>query len=343
MPVPSATRRTLAAALLLMPLLVSVVLPGLGHAAPPDPKTSGQALPPVCGTWALQQSVSLAQLRSTSSAISAALTSPGVRGFSSRAPWNAVDTDLSLFDEAHRQAKAARAALSIRFMAGRWTPPRVFSAGAYFYVNSAGERIPKPFNDAGVAGNPVFEAAYDKAVARMAAWSRAHGVRLLHLPWYGHKWAEIDNGEEIQQARGYSLGAWLAGHKRLIDIGLKYAGADLSIEFAMSGHWGGDARGIREFGEHIVERHRPWSPRVFLQGNGLGIFNGSPTAQPIFRGMQMYGFGDYDWPQIYKELREVGATYVEIYTNSFTASNRAALVRQIGLYNAEFDGSCRWR
>jgi hypothetical protein len=340
---PFALRRGFLTTLLLLMLLISVLPGGRSHAAPADPKDSGQALPPVCGTWLLQQSISLAQLRSTAGPVSAALDTPGVRGFSSRAPWNAVDEDLSLFDEAYRLAKQANRALSIRFMAGRWTPARVFRAGAYYYVNSAGEKVPKPFSDAGVAGNPVFEAAYDRAVARMAAWSRSHGVRLLHLPWYGQKWAEIDNGEEIQQSRGYSFAAWLAGHKRLIDIGLKHAGSDLSIEFAMSGHWGDDARGIRKFAEHIVARHRPWSPRVFLQGNGLGVFNGSPTAREIFRGMQMYGVGDYHWAEIYQALRAVGATYVEIYTSSFSGSNRAALVRQIASYNAQFDGSCRWR
>jgi hypothetical protein len=323
--------------------LVLLAWPGRGHAAPPDPKTSGQALPPVCGTWVLQQSMSAAQLRSTREAVSTALATPQVRGFSSRAPWNAIDTDLALFEEAYRLAQAAGKQLSIRFMAGRWTPARVFDAGAYFYVNTAGERVPKPFSDTGVAGNPVFEREFEKAVARLAAWARERDVRLLHLPWYGQKWAEIDNGDEIRAARGYSLESWIAGHERLIDIARRYAGPDLSMEFAMSGHWGSDVGRQRDFFAHVLGKHREWSPYFFLQGNGLGVFNGSPTSREIFRGMQMYGLGDYDWGAVYGALRTAGATYVEVYTPSFTLANRTALAREIAAYYAEFDGSCRWR
>jgi hypothetical protein len=328
--------------LLLIALLASLVAPSAAHAAVADPKASPQALPAVCGTWALQQSLSTAQLRSQASLIAAALATPGVRGLSIRAPWSAVDTDLALLDEAYRQASAAGKPLSIRFMAGRWTPARVFSAGAHSYVNASGERIPKPFSNAGVAGNPVFEREYDRAVAGLAAWSRAHDVALLHLPWYGQKWAEIDNGEEIQAAPGYSFEAWLAGHKRLIDIGLAHAGADLSTEFAMSGHWGPNASAQRDLADHVVARTRAWTPLLFVQGNGLGVTQGSPTTREVFRGMQMYGTGDYDWAGIYQRLDDLGATYVEVYTNSFTSANRAALAAQIRPYNAKFDASCRW-
>jgi hypothetical protein len=340
---PAAPRRLpLLAPLLTLLALLGILAPTTAHAAVADPKTSPQALPPVCGTWALQQSLSTAQLRSQAGLISAALRTPGVRGLSIRAPWSAVDTDLSLLEEAYRQASAAGKPLSIRFMAGRWTPARVFTAGAYHYVNPAGERIPKPFSNTGTPGNPVFEAEYDRAVARLAAWSRAHGVRLLHLPWYGQKWAEIDNGPEIQAAPGYSFPAWLAGHKRLVDIGLAHAGADLSIEFAMSGHWGPNASAQRDLADHVIARTRQWTPLVFVQGNGLGVTTGSPTTREVFRGMQMYGIGDYDWAAIYQRLGAVGATYVEVYTNSFTSANSAALAAQIPVYNATFDASCRW-
>jgi hypothetical protein len=342
MPAPRALPLLAAPLLLLLSMLGSIVAPPAAHAAVADPKTSPQALPPVCGTWALQQALSTTQLRSQATLISAALTTPGVRGLSIRVPWSAVDTDLSLLDEAHRQASAAGKPLSVRFMAGRWTPARVFTAGAYYYVNSAGERIPKPFSDTGVAGNPVFEAEYDRAVARLAAWSRTHGVGLLHLPWYGHKWAEIDNGPEVRASRGYSVASWLAGHQRLVDIGLAHTGSDLSIEFAMSGHWGPTPSAQRDLANHVLVRTQQWTPLVFVQGNGLGVTLGSPTTREIFRGMQMYGIGDYDWAAIYQRLDAIGATYVEVYTNSFASANRAALAAQIPAYNARFDASCRW-
>jgi hypothetical protein len=342
MPVHS---RRIRAGLMGSPLLIALLallVPALAHAAPPDPKTSPQALPPVCGTWALQQSLSTTQLQQGATLISASLRTPGVRGLSSRAPWNVVDTDLSLFEEAYRQATALRKSLSIRFMAGRHTPARVFAAGAYSYVDSAGARVPKPFSNTGVAGNPVFEAEYDKTVARLAAWSRSHGVRELHLPWYGHLWAEIDNGDEIRATPGYSFAAWLQGHQRLIDIGLRHAGPDLSIEFAMSGHWGPNAIAQRDLAAYMIARTRPWTPLIFVQGNGLGVTLGSPTTLELFRGMQMYGIGDYDWAAIYQRLREVGATYVEVYANSFTSARSAQLAAQIAPYSAEFDAACRW-
>jgi hypothetical protein len=324
-------------------LSASVVMaaPSSAGTPGPDPSVSTTVLPPVCGTWALAPVNSARHLQHSAPTISTALRTPYVRGLSVRAPWHAVDADLSLFDAAYRQSRAAGKPISVRFMAGRHTPARVFAAGAHYYVDSAGDRVPVPFSRTGAPGNPVFEAAYDRAVARMAAWSRAHGARVLHLPWYGHKWAEIDNGREVTRARGYSYPAWLAGHKRLVDIGLRYAGTDLSIEFAMSGHWGSEPGGQRELADYVLSKTQPWTPKVFVQGNGLGRFTGSPTTKELFRGMQMYDPGDYDWANIYRRLDGIGATYVEVYTDSFTGGRRATLATQVRNYAAKFDRFCR--
>ena len=175
-----------------------------------------------CGTWVLQQVSTATELSRQAAAIDSALALPGVTGFSMRVPWNALDKDPTLLDKGLALAEARGKEFAIRFMAGRSTPERVFTAGAHYFTSSKGEKIPAPFAATGTAGNPAFEKEFEKTVAGLADWSRDHGVSVLHVPWYGFQWAEIYNGAEIESATGYSWSSWLEGHRRLAAIALSY-------------------------------------------------------------------------------------------------------------------------
>jgi hypothetical protein len=303
--------------------------------------TSG--MPPVCGTWVLQQASSVAELKRLRPNLMNALRTPGVRGLSVRVPWASIDRDFSVLEKAKRIARAAGKPLSVRFMAGRSTPARVFQEGAHYYVNSRGEKIPQPFSNTGRAGNPVFEREYEQLVARLASWSRHHNVSLLHLSWYSHMWAEIDNGPQLQNARGYSLDAWKSGHLRLLDIGLSYARDGLSVEFPMSGHWGNGASAAGDFLDRIVASKGRWSPRVFVQGNGLGRYESSPAwSRPIHHGLQMYDGGAYDWSSVFAYAKSVRTTYLEVYSSSFQGSRAESLATEAKEFRARFNASCRY-
>lgn len=285
----------------------------------------------LCGTWVLQQIDSAAQLTNQRPSMRAALDRHAVRGLSLRYPWKAIDGSTVLVESGRQVASLNGHAYAVRFMAGRHTPARVFDTGAYYYRSASGERIPKPFSDSGVAGNPVFERAWEAQVKLLAAYSRQHGMRVLHVPWYGKLWAEIDNGDEVRAARGYSFEAWLEGHRRLINIANRYAGPDLAIEFAMSGHWGPNTGAGGQLQDRMVELAGQWSPRWLVQGNGLGRYNGNPASRPIHRAMQMYDGNDYDWTAMYDHLASIDATYLEIYTPSFADGlpHAAALDREV--------------
>ncbi len=105
----------------------------------------------IAGTWVLQQTDSLEGLEiELSRSLSAALKTPHIRGFCLRVPWRAADRDLSLFEAGYRIARDHGVDYSIRFMAGRHTPQRLFDQGCRFYVVDWG------------APTPQIEAAFDR-------------------------------------------------------------------------------------------------------------------------------------------------------------------------------------
>jgi hypothetical protein len=304
----------------------------LGTTAPATAGTAqAAAARPVdaaCGTWVLEQVASAKQLEREAGGIKAALAVPGVTGFSLRISWQLLEDDPSILDRGLALARARGKAFSIRFMAGRFTPARVYAAGAYSYVTRDGVRMPQPFSPTGQAGNPVFEREFKATVTKLAAWSRAHGVKVLHLPWYGFLWAEIYNDEEVERQRGYSWNAWLEGHKRLAQIGLNVAGKDLAVEFALSGHWGSRRSGANDVASMLIDIAGENSPKLIVQGNGMGRFNSSATNRPIAHAKQMYDGFDHDWASLYKILAEKNEQYLEVYTSSFSQPNRAQLAAQ---------------
>ncbi len=294
----------------------------------PSPAQAAPTQVRVCGTWVLQQVSSARELSRAKPAIRAALKVSGVRGLSLRVPWSSVDKDFALLNSAARIAKAQDKQITVRVMAGASTPARVFAAGAFHYPNAAGKPVPTPFSPSGKAGNPVFESEYESLVKRLAKWSAGHGARVMHLPWYGYQWAEIYNGPDVQQARGYSYEAWLAGHKRLLTIAERHTSPKVGAEFALSGHWGDARLGSTDISKAVVRRWGHWSTEVFVQGNGLGVHNNKPTAQDIFTGRQMYAPTTYDWASTYDIVRSQGSVYVEIYAASFKAAGANQLAAQ---------------
>ena len=298
---------------------------------PPAPPASNAAAPasPISGTWVLQQALSSSDVDTSN--VETALSTPGIRGYSLRVAWNAIDGNNQILDQGLAVAKAHNLAFSVRFMAGQWTPSEVINAGPNYQWN--GMSIPTPFNADG-SPNTAFEQAYAAKVSSLAAWCRANGVHLLHLPWYGQAWAELNNGIEVRSAPGYTYSAWLNAHERLVNIALQNAGPDLTVEFPLSGY-GPLNQADADLAQYIASQ--PNHANIVVQANGLGpqswgigdwgttdattesVKDNAVWSEPIGRGEQMIQPGDYDWNPIFGDLQGNQAQYVEIYAGSFGA------------------------
>lgn len=314
-------------------------------ASPPADADDASSLS--CGTWVLQQVSSVAELNSYEIRIGAALDLPGVVGLSLRFPWRAVDQDFSMLDRGRQIASEHGKAFSVRFMAGRWTPQRVFDAGSPYYVLDSGEKVPTPFNADG-SPNTVFEGAFDEFVGRLADWSRSNDVHLLHLAWYGQEWAELNNGAEVRAAPGYSTDAWLGAHLRLVDIGARHAGPGLAVELPLSGYGPLNGDGVQgDIADRIVSANTA-TTTFFAQANGWSENGewGAPSQaieenhdlvwpKPFPRGLQMIQPQDYDWSAVYNKLYEVGATYGEVYLPSFSMPRAGQLATEIAAFSAD--------
>lgn len=295
---------------------------------------SGDLVSANCGTWVLYQVSSETDLDRLRPKIEAALALPGVTGFSVRFPWSAADitgsaTSAPILEKAKQIAQGQGKALSIRFMAGSMTPARVFDSGASYYLSSTGAKVPLPWDNA-TGSNAVFVQAYQQYVAKLAAWSRANGVNLLHLSWYGQDWAELNHGAELRAAPGYSQDAWLSGHKRLIDVAVAQASSTLSVELPLSGYGPLSGGQSEDLAEYIVSKLGNNNPQFFIQANGWDETQewGSPSTEvetqfdriwklPVLRGLQMIQPDGYDWTRVYDRLEASDATYAEVYLPSF--------------------------
>jgi len=237
---------------------------------------------------------------------------------------------------------------SVRFMAGRHTPERVFDKGARFYLlpprrragSGGAEKVPAPFLWSG-SPNAVFETEYGQFVRRLVSWCRENDVHLVHLAWYGQHWAELNHGKEIRSLEGYSFDNWLRAHLRLLDIGLTYAGDDLAVELPFSGY-GPLTEAASRFADHVVTKVGPHNPRFFCQANGWGPNGdwGAPTVEteaafdkvwrrPICRGQQAIQPSDFPWSKLYEKLYQNESTYCEVYAPSFLGKRREELAHEI--------------
>ncbi len=179
--------------------------------------------------YQVQSTTELTRLRPQ---IEDALALPGVVGFSVRFPWDAADisgsaTSNSILDTAKDIADSQNKDLSIRFMAGAHTPKRIFDAGAAYYQNGSGQKVPLPWDNS-TGDHQVFLDAYDTYLTKLVNWSKANDVKLLHLSWYGQDWAELNHGKEVRDAEGYTQDKWMAGHKELIQVGAQHMSNDLA-------------------------------------------------------------------------------------------------------------------
>jgi len=99
----------------------------------------------IAGTWVLQQAASPGELqRELRWSLASALETPHIRGFCLRFPWKAADEDFSLIEAGLKIARDHGVAYSIRFMAGRHTPERVFAKGCRFYLGGRGGNKKNP-------------------------------------------------------------------------------------------------------------------------------------------------------------------------------------------------------
>ena len=304
----------------------------------------------VSGTWALQQASGIRELQALMpKVIEPALQTPHLRGFCLRFPWKAADEDFSLLDQGLKIARQYHLDFSVRFMAGRHSPSRIFENGSPFYTKTTFrgdlEKVPSPFFPDG-SPNLVFEKEYAEYVGRLAQWCRANGVHLLHLAWYGQDWAELNHGKEVRALPGYTEANWQRSHMRLIDIGLRYAGEGLAVELPFSGY-GPCAASANIFADYVVQKIGPSHPLFFCQANGWGPKGdwGAPTKEvedafdavwkkKICRGEQMIQPKDYDWPQVFQKLYENKATYCEVYAPSFSAEHKKELATEIEKFAA---------
>jgi hypothetical protein len=271
----------------------------------------------ICGTWSMLQVSKLSALTFYRPQIDASLKIPGVKGFSLRAPWSAIATNLSIFDTGVAIAAADHSALALRFISGVDTPSQ-------FLGNSTtigSQRIPLPWGPGTTTTkfvpNTVFENAYKAVVLQLAAYARLHGIHLLHLPWYSGTTAEVYNGPEVQRAPGYSITNFLTGYERLIAIGMSVTSSSLSIEFPLGGVGTGNVAQPLE--AYIVAHYGSMNPAIMVQFNDLtsAVPGAQHPATGVNMSRQMQGQGDFNWTNVYLDLKTQHSQAVEIYMQSF--------------------------
>lgn len=327
-------------AIVLVIALTGVALSGYGFAE--DSKES-PLVRNIAGTWALCQAATRDELFRQDLQIEQALATPNLRGFCLRVPWKAIDNDFALLELGLGYARKHNKAFSVRFMAGRHTPNRVFKDGSPCYTHPSGDLVPLPFFPDG-RPNTIFERHYEQIIAKLADWCRRNQVPLLHAAWYGCEWAELDHGQAVRRAKGYSYSAWLEAHRRLLDIAINHSGDDLAVEFPFSGH-GPLTEAAVALADHVVKRLGPNNPRFFCQANGWSPQGdwGAPSkeieiafdrvwARPLYHGQQAIQPNSYDWSKMYKILRENRSTYCEVYVRSFTLPGKEDLAREISRF-----------
>lgn len=316
------------------------------------------------GIHVLQQVSGLSQLNTLEPQIRAALRRPGVTSLCVRIPWRASDR-YAVYDRALAIARSEGKAFYPRWMAGRHTPSTVIQAGPHYTwqgTDAFGRpqgpyEIPLPCNPDG-SPNLQFEAAFRAECEQLAAWAVANQVTMIHYPWYGRLWAELDVGIDVTTKPGNTMANVITAHKRLYDIAWASFGGE--IEFPFSGH-GPATQFINAFVAYF-------KPRTIFQMNGTQesgvmwtpntsaeVIDPPPswTSQEVGRGFQMVGTSNtYNWdlnagpddPGVLARVREsavnadddalAAATYLEIYLESFSGGTSAQLFVEAAEFKA---------
>lgn len=338
-------------------LLTAVVLAATSSAAPAasvDRLSNAEA---VKGVWILAGNSgtaidSIAELEALRRTLDSALAIEGVKGFSLRVTWNAIHRDLALLEHGKRLADDRGLAFSFRVLAGYRVPPDLFADGSPWYLDPEGreQKIPAPFHPDG-APNEVFERHYVAMLRRVTTWARANGVRLVHCPWYGLSWAELNHHVAVRRAPGYTYDRWFDAHARLLDLALEFADDQLALEFPLSGG-GPTGDSVAQLVDHAWTRLGPNRERFFFQANGWGPggYWGSPNREmemlkrraferPVLRGLQSIRQGAYNWQELFAYLREVRATYCEIYADTLDFAGADVMRAEIKRFADEVAGS----
>ena len=361
---PKYKSTTLFALLALLAVIGYFVIKSFAAAAPPRNTLTDR----FCGTWVLKEAATTTQLTNVTNTIKQGLSYQNMRGLSFRTNWSSIDSGGVFNPAIFNQAKSIVAVYpsqdyTIRVIAGSKSPARLFAqSGMHYYLRDADNnlangdqedalkspKVPLPYNPSstGFEPNLAFEAEYTKLVDSLVAYAQANNIKLIHMPWYGRDWAELNYHDEMLDD-GLTIEKWLSGHKRLADIVYERVKnyPDLSVEFPLSG-WNSSPDGrsattqllsyMLDAGAH--PQWANWSGRLLVQGNGYGKYSGldankgTPTAREAYRGMQMYDqFDNYTdlWAQMYRNLGSdpLYGTYLEVYAESFgyTAANQANL------------------
>lgn len=311
--------------------------------------------------WVLQQISSKAELQNYRSQIAnAKSTVPGITGLSVRMGWNLYANDKTVLDLGKQIAEENDLEFCFRYMAGRWTPAAILTSMGTNYtfpcaqIAGSNALAPKPFSTAGVAGNPVFEAAYAALLEELADWYDANDAYLLHCSWFAMDYAELNNGAEVRAAAGYTQQRLIDGHKKLIEIAQDVAAAHPGIvmEFPLSGYGpltstsGATPAVSPSLADKLVTEFGSNNNKAVIQANGWsntgqwGTTAANDTAfdvcwnRPLAHGVQAiqpWGvsstYPQYTAAQISNALAQasaVSANYLEVYLPSFRSVNGGA-------------------
>lgn len=291
------------------------------------------------GTWATQQITSVTDFNDKRATILSALQHPGVVGLSMRWPWkNFLDPTSTggIMDLGRDVADEAGKRFCVRFMAGQHTPDFVFNNGAANFLLSNGNRCPKPWQNSTTspfAPNTVFENAWIAYVNDLAAYSKTHGMRVLHLSWYGALWAELFHGTEVQNASGYTYDNWLTGHRRLVDLASGLDDNTMALEVATTGH-GTQGTVFNDVVGYIQTVNGASFPEWWIQQNNYDVGTGNTVTRTVHSAAQMVDIvGRQDWTPIYDQLVTNGKKYIEIYIyDSFRLGNTADLFAEAAAF-----------
>ena len=289
---------------------------------------------PLRGTWVLQEAASVEQLNRAAPAIRRALGWNGVVGLSIRVPWRTLEPRKGVYNfKILRRAReiAGGKQLSVRFMAGRNTPPSrmghtMVYDGSLTGGMGRGAEVPLPFGRDGGPNEP-FERGWKRLVDRLTRWCKDHRVRLLHMSWPGLLWAEVAVFDQLKRQPGYSLRATQNTHVRLMAYAMKKTSRRFYVEFASSGY------GVGEIWTPVWQylMSKPAHRRVFINSNYITSTstNVPDDAPPPPRGAQMLGpSNSYDWGRVYSHVRSMYAAYLEVYTPSFSGGTSDQLRRE---------------
>ena len=291
------------------------------------------------GTWVLQEASSVAALNRHAPAIRRALSWNGVVGLSIRVPWRTLEPRKGAYTfKILQRAReiAGSKELSVRFMAGRNTPPSRMGHtmrydGSLTGGLGSGSTVPLPFGRGGGPNEP-FERGWKKLVDKLTTWCRNHRVRLLHMSWPGLLWSEIAIFDQLEQQPGYSLRATQNTHVRFMAHAMKKTSRRFYVEFASSGYGVGEV--WTPVWRHLMSK--PARHRVFINANYITSTtkNLPDDAPPPPRGAQMMGPSNrYAWDRVYDKVRSMYGVYLEVYTPSFAGGTSDELRREAARFH----------